>query len=130
MKNIKNREKKLTLKAQMIVSFLCVGIIPLILFSIISIFIIKSSMYNSEIMSLKQISSMVTANLDKWGDDNIVLVEDIASSPIIFSNNIDNINADLKNKQGQHTYISNIMYIDPHGNILADALGSDRKSVV
>lgn len=129
MKNIKNREKKLTLKAQMIVSFLCVGIIPLILFSIISIFIIKSSMYNSEIMSLKQISSMVTANLDKWGDDNIVLVEDIASSPIIFSNNIDNINADLKNKQGQHTYISNIMYIDPHGNILADALGSKNVNI-
>ena len=31
---------------------------------------------------------------------------------------------DLKNKKGQNTYITNIMYIEPSGNILADALGS------
>lgn len=113
----------------MITIFLCVGIIPLIIFAIISSIIIKSSMYHSEIMSLKQISSMVTANLDKWGEDNIVLVEDIASSQVVYSNNLDYINSDLKNKKGQNTYITNIMYIDPSGNILADALGSKNVNI-
>lgn len=64
MKRNKNQKKTISLKTQMIISFLCVGIIPLIIFAIVSSIIIKSSMYNSEIMSLKQISSLVTANLD------------------------------------------------------------------
>lgn len=129
MKKSKTEKKKISLKTQMIVSFLCVGIIPLVIFAIVSSIIIKSSMYNSEIMSLKQISSMVTANLDNWGDENIVLVEDIASSQVIYSNNLDNINSDLKNKQGQNTDISNLMYIDIYGNVLADALGSKNVNI-
>ena len=92
MKKNKSERKRISLKTQMITIFLCVGIIPLIIFAIISSIIIKSSMYHSEIMSLKQISSMVTANLDKWGEDNIVLVEDIASSQVVYSNNLDYIN--------------------------------------
>ncbi|MGM9935280.1 methyl-accepting chemotaxis protein [uncultured Clostridium sp.] len=129
MKKNKSERKRISLKTQMITIFLCVGIIPLIIFAIISSIIIKSSMYHSEIMSLKQISSMVTANLDKWGEDNIVLVEDIASSQVVYSNNLDYINSDLKNKKGQNTYITNIMYIDPSGNILADALGSKNVNI-
>lgn len=129
MKKSKIGRNKISLKTQMIVSFLCVGIIPLVIFSIISGITIKSSMYNSEIMSLKQISSMVTANLDNWGDDNIVLVEDIASSQVIYSNNLDNIHSDLKNKQGQNTDIYNLMYIDTYGNVLADALGSKNVNI-
>lgn len=129
MKRNKNQKKTISLKTQMIISFLCVGIIPLIIFAIVSSIIIKSSMYNSEIMSLKQISSLVTANLDQWGDDHIVLVEDIASSQVIYSNNLDNINSDLKNKHGQNSEIANIMYIDTSGNILADALGSKNVNI-
>ena len=129
MKKIDDTIKKISLKTQMIASFLCVGIIPLIIFAIISSIIIKSSMYHSEIRSLKQISSMISDNLNKWGDENIVLVEDIASSQVIYSNNLDNINSDLKNKQGQNAYISNIMYIDKSGNILADALGSKNSNI-
>ena len=129
MKKRKIEREKISLKTQMIVSFLCVGIIPLIIFAIVSSIIIKSSMYNNEIMSLKQISSMITDNLDNWGDDNIVLVEDIASSQVVYSNNLDNIHSDLKNKQGQNTTISNIMYIDTYGNVLADALGSKNVNI-
>lgn len=129
MKKSQKNINRISLKTQMITSFLCVGIIPLVLFSLISSIIIKSSMYKSEIMSLKQISSMVTSNLDKWGDDNIVLAEDIASSKTISSNDFDNIQFELKNKQGQNTEISNIMYIDTSGNIIADALGSKNENI-
>ena len=124
MRNNKKEKKGLSLKLQMITSFLCVGIIPIIIFATISSIIIMSSMYNSEIRSLRQISSMITSNLDKWGDEHIVLVEDIASSQIIYSNDLNKIMTELKNKQGQNTDIYNIMYIDKSGNILTDALGS------
>ena len=124
MENPQIKQNKISLKTKMIIIFLCVGIIPLIIFSINSIMIIKSSMYESEVMSLRQISSMVTANLDKWGDDNLLLVEDVANSQVVKSNNIDHIKNELKNKQGQDMNIYNLMYVDTAGNILADSLGS------
>lgn len=65
MENPQIKQNKISLKTKMIIIFLCVGIIPLIIFSINSIMVIKASMYESEVMSLRQISSMVTANLDK-----------------------------------------------------------------
>ena len=129
MKNTNTKKIATSLKTQMIISFLCVGIIPLILFSLISSIIMKSSMYNREIMSLKQISSMLTDNLDRWGDDNIVLVDDMASSQTIQSNNIENIQFELKNKQGQDTDIYNILYVDVNGFVLADALGSKNENI-
>ena len=124
MENPQIKQNKISLKTKMIIIFLCVGIIPLIIFSINSIMIIKSSMYESEVMSLRQISSMVTANLDKWGDYNLLLVEDVANSQVVKSNNIDHIKNELKNKQGQDMNIYNLMYVDTAGNILADSLGS------
>lgn len=124
MENPQIKQNKISLKTKMIIIFLCVGIIPLIIFSINSIMIIKASMYESEVMSLRQISSMVTANLDKWGDDNLLLVEDVANSQVVKSNNIDHIKNELKNKQGQDMNIYNLMYVDTAGNILADSLGS------
>lgn len=120
----KKNNKKISIKIQMLLSFFCIGIIPLLVFAIISGIIITSSMYDSEIRSLRQISSMVTENLDKWGDDNIILVEDIAASQTVLSKNFDAIRSELKNKQAQDMSILNIMYVDINGNIMADAFGS------
>lgn len=121
------KEKKL--KSKMILSFLTVGIIPLVIFATISNIITRISMYKSQISSLKQISSMVTKNLDEWGDDNILLAEDIANSQVMHGNNIESIQTELKNKQAQNSTILNIMYTDTDGNVLADAMGSVNKSI-
>lgn len=130
MENKKTQMKKtMSIKIQLLLSFLITGIIPLLVFAIISGMIIKGSMYKSEITSLKQISSMVTENIDKWGDDNIILAEDIAGSQIVLSNNIEGIQNELKNKQAQDTGILNIMYVDLSGNVLADGLGSKNESI-
>lgn len=127
---IKDQVKKdRSLKQYLLVSFLIVGIIPLIIFTFIYSMIIKSSMYKSEISSMKQISSMATEHLDKWGEDNILLAEEIATSQIIYSNNIENIQSELKNKQAQDTSIVNIMYTDTSGNVLADSYGSKNENI-
>lgn len=120
----KKNNKKISIKIQLLLSFFSIGIIPLLVFAIISGIIITSSMYDSEIRSLRQISSMVTENLDKWGDDNIILVEDIAASQTVLSKNFEAIRSELKNKQAQDMNILNIMYVDTNGNVMADAFGS------
>ena len=122
-------KKDRSLKQYLLVSFLIVGIIPLIIFISINSMIIKSSMYKSQISSMKQISSMATEHLDKWGEDNILLTEEIATSQTIYSNNIENIQSELKNKQAQDTSIVNIMYTDTIGNVLADSYGSKNENI-
>lgn len=122
-------KKDKSLKKYLLFSFLTVGIIPLIIFTFINSMIIKSSMYKSEISSMKQISSMATEHLDKWGEDNILLAEEIATSQIIYSNNLENIQSELKNKQAQDTSIVNIMYTDTVGNVLADSYGSKNENI-
>ncbi|MGN0143646.1 MAG: methyl-accepting chemotaxis protein [Clostridium sp.] len=130
MKQKKNKKiKAQSLKSKLIIASLFIGIAPVLILSIISSKIIKSSMYDSEIASLRQISSMITENLDKWGDNNIILVEDIASSQILDSNDLEKISIELKNKHGQDNSIYNIMYVDVSGNILADALGSKNANI-
>lgn len=121
--------KKRSIRTQLLTVFLSIGIIPLLIFSTISGIIIRSFMYKSEVRSLKQISSMVTENIDKWGDENIILAEDIAASQIVLSNNIEGIQKELRNKQAQDTSILNIMYVDLSGNVLADSLGSKNMSI-
>jgi len=128
LKKIKMKKSR-SLKQYLLVSFLAVGILPLIIFASMSSMIIKSSMYESEVSSMKQISSMVTEHLDRWGEDNILLVEEIATSQTIYGNNIESINNELKNKQAQDTSIVNIMYTDVNGNILADSYGSKNESI-
>ena len=125
----KDKINEKTLKTKLLFSFLSVGILPLIIFALICGVIIKSSMYNSEILSLKQISRMITDNLDNWADDNVILVEDIATSQIVYSTDIDSIQQELRNKQGQDTGILNIMYVDTNGNIIADSLGSKGENI-
>ena len=100
-----------SLKTQITTSFLMIGIIPLLVFSIVSGLVLKSSMYKSELKSLRQLSSLVTENLDNWGDENLILAQDIANSPIILDGNLESIKAELKNKKGQNINIQNILYI-------------------
>ncbi|HCW53620.1 MAG TPA: methyl-accepting chemotaxis protein [Clostridium sp.] len=127
-KKEKNNEK-MSIKTKLLIVFLSIGIAPILIFAIISGVIIQSSMYKREVASLKQISSMVTENIDKWGDDNIILAEDIASSQIVLSNDIEGIQKELRNKQAQDTGILNIMYVDFSGNVLADSLGSKNENI-
>ena len=122
-------KKEKSLKKYLLVNFLLVGIFPLIIFIAIFSMIIKESMYQSEISSMKQISSMATEHLDKWGENNILLAEEIATSQIIYSNDIESIQNELKNKQAQDTSIVNIMYTDTAGNILADSYGSKNENI-
>lgn len=124
-----NLRKETNLKFQMILSFLLVGIIPLIILTVITAIVVNKSMYDSQISSLTQISSMATNNIDKWGDDQILLVEDIASSRVLLSNDLDNIKVELKNRQSQDLDIVNIMYVDLSGNIITDSMGSINGSI-
>ena len=101
--------EKMSIKTKLLIVFLSIGIVPILIFAIISVVIIKSSVYKREVASLKQISSMVTENIDKWGDDNIILAEDIASSQIVLSNDVEGIQRELRNKQAQDIRILNIM---------------------
>lgn len=127
-KNKENKNRR-SIKKTIFVCFLGVGIIPLVVFSAIVGGVVKSSMFKSEVSSLRQISSLITENMDKWGEEYIVFVDDIATSKIVISNDIDMIQSELKNKQTQNTDIENIMYTDTSGNILADSLGSKNESI-
>lgn len=68
-------------------------------------------MYKSQVMSMKQISSMITSHLDTWGDDNLILIEEIANSEIIKNNDISNwiyINiVDRKNRNFYAIFLAN-----------------------
>ena len=59
----RNLRKETSLKFQMILSFLIVGIIPLIILTVSTAIVVNKSMYDSQISSLKQISSMATNNI-------------------------------------------------------------------
>lgn len=121
------REKKI--KHQMLSSFLTIGVIPLVILTLISSIVIKISMYNNQVSSLKQISSMVTKNLDEWGDDNILLVEEIATSQIVKNGNMSDIQTEFKNKQAQNSSIINIMYTNINGDVLVDSIGSINENI-
>lgn len=124
LKNVIRRNRSISLKREFLSIFLLIGIIPLVIFSCIFFIVIRNSIYNSQINSMKQISSMATENIDRWGDDNILLVEEMAGSQIIGSKNLKDIQGELKSKLAQDSNIQNIMFIDKSGNVLADGLGS------
>ena len=121
--------KDMSLKREFLSIFLAIGIIPLIIFSSIFLTVIRSSIYKSEINSMKQISNMVTENIDRWGENNILFVEEMAGSQIIGSGNLNSIQVELKSKLAQDTSIKNIMYVDKDGNVLVDGLGSKNLNI-
>lgn len=127
-KNKENKNRK-SIKKIIYVSLLGVGIVPVVVFASIAGVVVKSSMYNSEVSSLRQISSLITDNMEKWGEENIVFVEDFATSELLINNDIDMIQSELKNKKAQNTAIENIIYTDISGNILADSFGTKNESI-
>lgn len=86
-------------------------------------------MFDSKVSLLKQVSSMAAKNIDRWGDNNILIVEEIANSQVIASGDLDNIRTQLKGKQEEDTSILNIMYTDLEGNILKDSRGSLNENI-
>lgn len=123
------RKEKQSLKFKLLSNFFMVGVIPLILFSIIVSIVVQSSIFHSQVSLLKQVSSMAAKNIDKWGDDNILLVEDISNSQVIQSGELEHIKEELKNKNEQDSNISNIMYTDLAGNIIKDSKGSENENI-
>lgn len=123
------RKEKQSLKFKLLSNFFMVGVIPLILFSIIVSIVVQSSIFDSQVSLLKQVSSMAAKNIDKWGDDNILLVEDISNSQVVQSGELEHIKEELKNKNEQDSNISNIMYTDLAGNIIKDSKGSENENI-
>lgn len=124
LNDITSINKNISLKREFLSIFLIIGIIPLVIFSSIFFIVIRDSIYNSQINSMKQISNMGTENIDRWGDDNILFVEEMAGSQIMNSGNLDNIQEELKSKLAQDSSVKNIMFVDKEGNVLADGVGS------
>lgn len=123
------KKKQKSIKNTIFLSLMVVGIVPSVVFASIAGGVVMSSMYKSEVSSLRQISSLITENMEKWGDENIIFVEDFASSEILVSNDIDMIQSELKNKQAQNKSIENIIYADVSGNILADSFGTKNENI-
>ena len=121
--------KKKSLKNKLLTDFSIVGIIPLVLFAVVISILIRTSMFNSQVNLLKQVSSMAANNIDRWGDNNILMVEEIANSQVIASGDLDNIRIQLKGKQEEDSSILNIMYTDLQGNIIKDSRGSLNENI-
>ena len=123
------QEKKISLKTVFRNSFILIGIVPLLIFSMVFIVIVESSIYNNQSNAMQQISRMATDVIDQWADENIIIVEELANSQIIVENNIDKIREELKTKIARDNSIRNIIYADLQGNILADGIGSKGKNI-
>ena len=82
---MRNRDKR-SLKVIFISSYLLMGILPMLIIGGIFGGIIRQSIYRSQVNAMNQISSMATNNIDRWGDKNIVLVEEVAYSQVIKRN--------------------------------------------
>jgi methyl-accepting chemotaxis protein len=128
-KGTKRRKKIISLKQEFLSVFLLIGIIPLAIFTCIFFILIRNSIYTNQINSMKQISSMATENMDKWGDNNILLVEEISGSQIVVSNNLKDIQTEFKSKLAQDSSIKNILFSDKEGNVLVDGLGSKNLNI-
>lgn len=122
-------KKGQSLKAKLLSDFAIVGIIPLVLFAVVISLLVRTSMLDSKVSLLKQVSSMAAKNIDRWGDNNILIVEEIANSQVIASGDLDNIRTQLKGKQEEDSSILNIMYTDLEGNILKDSRGSLNENI-
>lgn len=118
-----------SLKLVFILSYLAVGIIPLLVIGIVSGMIVKQSMYDSQVKAMNQISSTITNNIDRWGEQQIVLVEETASSQVVKSGIKENIQGELAVKVEQDSSIKNMLYVDAKGNVLVNGLGILMESV-
>lgn len=123
------RFKKKSLKREYLSKNLIVGIVPLIIIFIVFGSIMQEFIYSNTINSMRQISSMATASMDKWGDSNILLVEEIANSQYAIQNDMMAIGEEIKLKKGQDTSIQNIIFADSTGNVRIDANGGSNYTI-
>ncbi len=117
-------KKERSLKSNFIRSYLIVGVVPLLVLGLVCGGIIQKSIYKSKVNAMNQISSMVMNNMDRWGDQNIILVEEIAYSQVIKSGIKENIQEELGLRIEQDSSIKNIFYVDTTGHVIVNALGS------
>ena len=125
----RKRCKEISLKNQLWIRFFVLGIIPLVIFVTIASKILNSSMYKSQVSSLKQVLNMAVKNIDDWGADNILMVNDIANCPILKYGDLESIQTEFKNRQAQLKGISNIMFVDTKGNVVVDSNGSNNQNI-
>lgn len=113
-----------SLKVVFIWSYLAVGIIPLLVIGLVSGMIVKNAMYNSQVKAMNQISTTITNNIDRWGEQQMILVEEAAYSQVIKSGVKESIEEELAVKIEQDSSIKNMLYVDTKGNVVANGLGS------
>ena len=128
-KNETTIKRRYGIKNIVLTMFLGLGIIPLFIFTTIFFTVLKTSLYNLQVDSMLQISSMVTEDIDKWGDEKILLVEEIANSGIIKEGNKQKIQEELRIRLAQDTSLLNLMYLDSNGNVLSDGMGSSGSNI-
>lgn len=113
-----------SLKVVFIWSYLAVGVVPLLVIGLVSSMIVKNAMYNSQVKAMNQISTTITNNIDRWGEQQMILVEEAAYSQVIKSGVKESIEEELAVKIEQDSSIKNMLYVDTKGNVLANGLGS------
>lgn len=116
--------QKTSLRKVLLISFFAVGALPLILFSIACLSKIKTAIKDNQINTMKQISSMATESIDRWADEKILFVEELAHTIDFENTNLSSIQDQLKNKLLTDNTIYNIMLTDEQGNILVDSIGT------
>ena len=121
--------KQISIKKQLLILFMLISVIPLLIFAGVYSITTVNSISNTQISFMKQLSSLITDNLDNWISDNILYVEEIAHSSDVINNDINAISSTFKSKASQDGNIINIMYANTQGTVLADGLGSNNLSV-
>ena len=73
-----------------------ISVIPLLIFAGVYSITTVNSISNTQISFMKQLSSLITDNLDNWISDNILYVEEIAHSSDVINNDINAISSTFK----------------------------------
>ena len=121
--------KKRSLKIILLTSFFVIGTIPLVLFSFICLNRFKDSIKNNQMNTMKQISNMATQSIDRWADEKILFIEELATSIDLDAINFDNVQMQLKNKLLTDDTVYNVMLTDASGNVIVDSIGSRNNNI-
>ena len=121
--------KKRSLKKILLTSFFVIGTLPLVLFSMICLSRFKVSIKNNQINTMKQISNMATQSIDRWADEKILYIEELATSIDLDAVNFDEVQMQLKNKLLIDDTVYNVMLTDANGNVIVDSIGSRNHNI-
>ena len=119
-----NKNKKISLKLILLVSFGLIGMVPLVLFNVMNMIKIKEAMRINQINTMKQISSMATESIDRWAEEKMLFVEELAVSIANEKLDLEVYQSQFKNKMLTDHTIYNMMIADPNGHVLVDGIGS------